>query len=120
MIPQVTDVFTGSTGIIYSAWIILCLIAGGLSMLGIIAVVNDRKGSNAAIIIILIFATGLSFIAAVLTGNLDFIDTLDNTVTYTGLWWAAWIFGAMGLIDALFVLIAGISAFQTVKLNRGY
>lgn len=118
MLPLL-DTTAGSTGVIYSAWVVLVLIAGGLSILGIMGVMSDRGAAGPPLIILLIIASFLSFISGILSANLDFINGATVT-TYTGLYWMLWPMAAIGLVDALFVLIAAMSSWQSIRVSRGY
>jgi membrane-associated HD superfamily phosphohydrolase len=109
----------GTSGIIYDGWIILVFISGALSLLSLMALMNDRKHVGVALVILLIVASMLSFIAAVLSANLDFVVGA-NVTTYTGLYWAAVPLGAMGLVDALFALIAAMSMWHKIRVSKGY
>jgi len=108
----------------YYFWLLLAVFATLLSLIGIGRMLSDSVWkSDMGDFFMLIVGATVSFIVAASAANLDFILATGSTVTvytYTSMWFFAFPFLAIALIDGGFSLVALVASFRSRRETRGY
>lgn len=104
----------------YYAWLLMAMVAAGLSFISIGRFVADPQNSDYTDILTLMVAAALDIFTSINAFSLDFIGSSGNVIPYYGMQWVAYPFFAMFILTAGFVMIAVIIIFKNLKINKLY
>jgi hypothetical protein len=108
----------------YYFWFLMAIFATGISFIGIGRMLADSVWkANLGDFFMLIAGATVSFIVSAAAANLDFIASTGSGVvvyTYTSMWFFAFPFLAMALVDGGFSLVALLATFRSRRETRGY